>query len=108
MAKMVKKSGSEFVTVARALVPVAEGELQDTIDVEYRDRGMTAEITAGGTDRDMIIKAKTVEGGRNPASKAGGMEAQPYMNRAASHLAKKINGRFKRAFSNAAKRVSNG
>ena len=108
MRKVVKKSGDEFVTVARALVPVASSELKNTIDVKFKDRGMTAEITAGGTDRDTIIKAKTVEGGRNPASKAGGMEAQPYMNRAASHLAKKINGRFKRAFSKAAKRVSNG
>ena len=108
MRKVVKKSGSEFVTVARALVPTATGELRETIKAKYTDRGMTAEITAGGTDRDGIAKAKAVEGGRSPTSKSGGTEAQPYMNRAAKHLAKKINGRFKRAFSKAAKRVSNG
>lgn len=108
VAKMVKKSGSEFVTVARALVPEQTGELRSTIDVKYEDRGMTAIISAGGNDRDEIIKAKTVEGGRSPSSKAGGMAAQPYMNRAAQHLAKKIRGRLKRAVNKAAKRVSNG
>ena len=108
MRKVVKKSGDEFVTVARALVPVATSELKNTLDVEYKERGMVAEITAGGTDPDEIKKAKTVEGGRKPDSVSGGMEAQPYMNRAANHLAKKINGRFKRAFRVAAKKVSNG
>lgn len=107
MRKVVKKSGDEFVRVAAALVPVATSELKSTIKVEFKDRGMTAEITAGGSDPDLIIKAKTVEGGRKPGSKGGAMDAQPYMNRAASHLAKKINGRFKRAFRIAAKRVSN-
>ncbi|MCF6304413.1 MAG: HK97 gp10 family phage protein [Rhodobacteraceae bacterium] len=106
LRKVVKKSGREFVTVAKALVPVASGELKETIDVEYKDGGMTAIISAGGNKRDTIIQAKTVEGGRNPASSSGGMKAQPFMDRTAQHLGKRVRGQYRRALAKAAKRVS--
>jgi len=108
LRKVVQKSGKEFVTVARALVPVDSGDLKNSIEVKYKNRGMTAEITAGGATADGIIKAKTVEGGRKPSSKSGAMAAQPFMRRTAQHLGKKIRGRHKRALAKAVKRIANG
>jgi hypothetical protein len=108
LRKVVQKSGREFVTVARALVPVDSGELKSTIEVEYKEHGMAAEITAGGTKQETIIQAHTVEGGRNPSSARGGMAAQPYMNRAAKHLSKKVKGQYKRAINKAVRSVTNG
>jgi len=106
--KVVRKSGDEFVSVARALVPVDTGALRDTIKVEYKHNGMTAVITAGGDDPKTIIQAKAIEGGRNPSAMRGGMEARPFMSRTEKFLAKKIAGRYKRAIKKAVKDTTNG
>ena len=108
VAKMVKKSGNELATIARQLVPVATGDLKSTIKVTIEDRGMAARVTAGSDEKRSIIQARTVEGGRDPASVSGGMAAQPFLNPAATYLSKRIKGRLKRAVNKAAKRVANG
>ncbi len=108
VAKMVKKSGNELATIARQLVPVDTGDLKSTIKVTIEDRGMAARVTAGSDEKRSIIQARTVEGGRDPASVSGGMAAQPFLNPAATYLSKRIKGRLKRAVNKAAKRVANG
>lgn len=108
ISKMMEKSGAQGVRVAKTLVPRDQGDLAETIDYKVGADGMWAEITAGDSTRDGQIKAHTVEGGRDAATRGGAQAAQPYIGTARSYLAKTFKARIKRAINKAAKEVTRG
>lgn len=108
IAEMQKKSGQEAARVMGTLVPRAEGDLAESIDVKEHDGGMTVVVTVGDDTKDGQIKARTVEGGRAVGSKGGEMAAQPFVGPTRSYLAKKHKARVKRAINKAAREVTQG
>lgn len=108
IAKMQHKNGVEGVRVARTLAPNETGDLDGSIRYHLEDGGMVCVIDAGHDDKQSQIKAHAVEGGRDPESKTGAMDAQPYIGPTRSYLGKKHKARIKRAVNKAAKEVFNG
>lgn len=102
----IDKSLAEGVRVARVLVPERSGNLRDSIEAERAADGMSGRIVAGDDTKRGEIKAHTVEGGRDPASRGGAMDAQPYIGPTRSYLAKKFKNRISRAIRKAAKEAA--
>jgi HK97 gp10 family phage protein len=95
--KALEVSASEMVATAKALAPVDEGDLRDSIRKEPGPHELAVTVVAGD---ERAFYARFVEFGRR------GMPARPFFWPAYRALQKRIRSRINRSITTAAKKAA--
>lgn len=94
----LEKSGDELAATMRVLVPEAEGDLKDSIEVSDTEFELAVQVTAGTDNAGDANHAKWIEYGTVE------MDPQPFFNPAVRLLKKRIDRRIKSAITKAIKK----
>lgn len=107
LVKSIKLNTEQAARTARALVPVASGELKGWIFTKYDDAGMTGSVEAAPETKEAQIKANSVQFGRTKGNH-GTTAGQPYIQLAQKMQGKKFAKSVKAAIKRGMKEATNG
>jgi hypothetical protein len=107
LVKSVRTNTEQAAKLARALVPVASGQLRSWIYTQYDSNGLRGSVEAAPPTKEAQTKANAVEFGRTKGNR-GKTSAQPYIRLAQKSQAKKFSRSIRSAVRRGMKEATSG
>lgn len=107
LVKSIRLNTEQAAKLARALVPVASGQLRSWIYTQYDSDGLRGSVEAAPKTKEAQTKANAVEFGRTKGNR-GKTAAQPYIRLAQKSQAKKFSRSIRSAVRRGMKEATSG
>jgi hypothetical protein len=107
LVKSIRQNTEQAAKLARALVPVATGQLRGWIYTQYDTNGLRGSVEAAPPTKEAQTKANAVEFGRTKGNR-GKTAAQPYIRLAQKSQAKKFSRSIRSAVRRGMKEATSG